>query len=127
MPAYATFPTVRLTAPDPVALAAAVKTATGDPTAVVYAVTQTEWRGKKAAAWTAADIAAVQPLIDTTPVVTPQLTAQRAIDSFPIEYRALVLTLIDQLNVIRAALPSPLPPITPAQAIAAIRTKAGTL
>jgi hypothetical protein len=46
---------------------------------------------------------------------------------WPIALRALVLTLIDQLNVIRAALPTPLPAITPAQALAAIRTKAGTL
>jgi hypothetical protein len=37
------------------------------------------------------------------------------------------LTLLDQINTIRAALPAPLPPITPAQAAAAVRAKAATL
>ena len=127
MPAYANFSTARLTLPDPVALAAAVKTATSDPTAVLGGGGAV-WRGKKAANWTPAEIAAVQTILDTTPAVTPQLAAQRAIDSFPIEYRALVLALIDQLNVIRNLLvPPKTPDITPTQAIAAIRTKAGTL
>lgn len=56
-----------------------------------------------------------------------QLDAQAFIDTLPIWAKALALAIIDQLNVIRAALPSPLPPITPAQAIAAVRAKAGTL
>jgi hypothetical protein len=56
-----------------------------------------------------------------------QLDAQGIIDGIPIWAKALVLALIDQLNVIRAALPVPLGPITPAQALAAIRAKAGTL
>lgn len=55
------------------------------------------------------------------------LDAQLAIDAVPLVLKAIVLALIDQLNVIRAALPSPLGAITPAQAIAAIRAKAGTL
>ena len=56
-----------------------------------------------------------------------QLEAQAFVDSLPIWAKALSLAIIDQLNVIRAALPSPLPPMTPSQAIAAIRAKAGTL
>jgi len=64
---------------------------------------------------------------DAGVVATRVTLAQQRIDSWPIEYRALVLALIDQLNTIRAALPSPLGPITPAQALAAVRTKAGTL
>jgi len=130
MAAYQSFTTGRATAPDAVALNAAVKTATGDATAVLYRIPGSdgsEWRGKKAADWTPGDIAATQNALDTTPVLTPQLAAQRAVDAFPIEYRALVLALIDQLNVIRANLPTPLGAITPAQAIAAIRAKAATL
>jgi hypothetical protein len=53
--------------------------------------------------------------------------AQIVVDQIPIVQRAIILALIDQLNVIRAALPSPLGAITPAQALAAIRAKAGTL
>jgi hypothetical protein len=56
-----------------------------------------------------------------------QKDAQGEIDAIPIVTKAIVLALVDQLNVIRAALPTPLAPITPAQAIAAIRAKAGTL
>lgn len=59
--------------------------------------------------------------------VQDQLDAQAAVDALPIWAKALALAIIDQLNVIRAALPSPLPPITVPQAIAAIRAKAGTL
>jgi hypothetical protein len=56
-----------------------------------------------------------------------QLDAQAFVDTLPIWAKALALALVDQLNVIRAALPAPLGPITVAQAIAAIRAKAGTL
>ena len=59
--------------------------------------------------------------------VADQQDAQTQIDAIPIATKAIVLALIDQLNVIRAALPAPLGPITPAQAIAAIRAKAVTL
>lgn len=53
--------------------------------------------------------------------------AQMDVDNFPLQTRAIILALIDQLNVIRAALPTPKPDITPAQALAAVRAKAGTL
>ena len=82
---------------------------------------------KKTTPWTGPDIATAQSLIDAAPAQTPQLDAQHEVDNWPIEYKALVLAIIDALNVIRAALPVPLPPITPAQAIAAIRAKASTL
>jgi hypothetical protein len=129
MPDYVTFTTVRATVPDLLVLVATVKTVTGDPTAVLWREALTGvWRGKKATLWTSSDLAAVQTALDTTPALTPQLAAQRLIDIFPIEYKALVLALIDQLNVIRNLLvPVKTPDITPAQAIAAIRTKAGTL
>ncbi len=82
---------------------------------------------QKATPWTPADIAAVLTVIEAAPVGSPQALAQAEIDRWPIAMRAFALTLIDQLNVIRAALPTPLSPITPAQALAAIRAKAGTL
>ncbi len=68
------------------------------------------------AAPTAADLAAMR-----------QADAQGVIDAMPTFQKAIILALIDQLNVIRAGLPVPLGAITPAQAIAAVRTKAGTL
>jgi len=125
---YTTFSTARATTPDPVALRAAVQAATSDATAVVFNLgSGSVWQGKKATAWSAADITATQTALDTTAASTPTLRQQQEIDAIPIAWRAIVLALIDQVNVIRAALPAPLNPITPAQALAAIRAKAGTL
>mgnify|MGYP001600442493 CR=1 FL=1 len=88
-------------------------------------------------------------MLDTAPASTPQLSAQALIDGMPIFEKAIVLTIIDELNNLRewivafkaataaatslsnlqtrvAALPD-MPDRTPAQAIAAVRNKAGTL
>lgn len=127
MPSYVDLTTARATAPDLVALTTAVRTATSDPTAAIGRISEGTWRGKKAAPWSAPEIAAVQTALDTTPALTPQLAAQRTIDSFPIEYRALILALVDAINVLRTHPAIGLPAVTPAQALAAIRAKAGTL
>jgi len=124
MPSYITLTTTNQQ-PDQIALLAAVKAQTNDTSAVLVRLDQFRWGGKKTASWTPTQIAAAQAILDTTPVVTAQVAAQRRVDDFPIEYRALVLALIDGLNVVRGKLVPPLPPITPAQAIAAIRDKAG--
>jgi hypothetical protein len=126
MATYQAFTTPRLTTPDPIALRAAVQAATGDPTAVLFNLGD-GWHGKKAAPWSAADVVATQTALDTVAASTPTLRQQQDVDAIPIVTKAIVLALIDALNVVRAALPVPLPPITPAQAIAAIRAKAGTL
>lgn len=123
---YQQFISTRTTEPDPGTLFAqlrALDATTGlshDPGTQIYRV-------KKATAWLPGHLTAAQNVIDTAPAVSPQLIAQNEIDHWPISQKALVLALIDQLNTIRAALPSPLPPITPAQALAAVRAKAGTL
>lgn len=127
MAGYTTLTTTRTTLPDPAALLTGVKNATADPTAVLAFIGDGTWRGKKAAPWSAADISAAQNVLDTTAVLTPQLAAQRAIDSFPIEYKALVLSLIDAINVLRTHPAIGLAAVTPAQALASIRQKAGTL
>lgn len=76
---------------------------------------------------TAATVLASVAIDAPAQAIDDEKNAQGEIDAWPIVTRALVLALIDQLNVIRAALPTPLPAIAPAQAIAAIRLKAGTL
>jgi hypothetical protein len=127
MASYQTFTTSRLTIPDPVALLANVRTAVADSAAAVAQLDAARYLVKKATAFSAGDQTAAQNAIDTTQALTPQLAAQNQIDRWPIEWRALALALLDQINTIRAALPTPLTAITPAQALAAIRTKAGTL
>ena len=99
-----------------------------DPTVFVeYAPGMMTFAISKDTAWTPQQITAARSILDAAPDTTPGRTAQTGIDGWSIEMRALVLTLIDQINVLRQALPTPLPAITPAQALAAIRTKAGTL
>ena len=131
MPGYVTLTTTRQTLPDPVALLAAVKTATGDPTAVLVRLPDGTYHGKKATAWSAPHIAAAQAQLDTVAALTPQLEAQRFVDAMSIYDKARDLVTIDQLNVLRAKLralgATGIPDITPAQAIQAIRDKAGTL
>jgi len=77
--------------------------------------------------WTTPQNTAVLSAIENAPIASFELTAQDHIDTWPVELRALVLALIDQINVIRGALVPPKTAITSAQAIQAIRDKAGTL
>jgi hypothetical protein len=126
MATYQSFAVARTTEPDAPSLLASLKAL--DATAGVQHVPGlSSYIIKKATVWTPAQVTAVQNVLETAPVTSPELTAQAGVDMFSIATQALVLALIDQLNVLRAALPVPLPPITPAQALAAIRAKAGTL
>jgi hypothetical protein len=99
--------------------------------------------------WTAPQISATENVINAAPADTLQLRAQFEVDNWPIVTKAIVLALIDELNLLRewivafkaqtaaatslanlqtrvAALPD-LPDRTVPQAIAAVRAKAGTL
>jgi hypothetical protein len=53
-------------------------------------------------------------------------TATTGTDPLSTLQRAVLLALLDQLNIVRAALPTPLGAITPAQARAAIAAKINT-
>jgi hypothetical protein len=126
MPFYQDLTTGRTTQPDALSLLAALRAL--DASAGVSQFALNVFRVKKATAWTAPQIAAAQNALDTASASTPQLTAQAAVDALSLVDKARDLALIDQLNVIRNLLSPPkTPDITPAQAIAAIRAKAGTL
>lgn len=126
MSSYQTITTTRLTRPDPSSLLAALR-ATVDPSAGIYAISESTYQIKTPAALTLSQMLAAQTAIDTAPAASPALTAQAEIDRLSIREKAILLALIDQLNVIRSKLPVPLVAITPTQAIAAARAKAGTL
>lgn len=98
-----------------------------DPTAGFSTLDSRLFKVKKGSAWTAQQITQVQNAIDNAPDLTPQRAAQNLIDGWDIAQKSLVLALIDQVNLIRSKLSPPLGAITPAQALAAIRDKAGTL
>lgn len=126
MAAYVTLTTTRPTPPDPVALQTAVKSATGDATAVLVQ-TSDGWRGKKVTPWTPSETAAAQNALDTVAPLTAQLDAQHQIDAWPIAQKALVIAITKQFNVIRSKLSPPLPDLTKEQVLAAIRNEAGSL
>lgn len=117
-------------APDLAALTTAIRATLPDP---FYVQPQLSSVGvvtvfvDKLTTWTGPQTTAVQSAVTAALDATPQSDAQNAIDNMPIFDKAILLALIDQLNTIRAALPVPLGPITPAQAAAAVRAKAATL
>ncbi len=122
---YQTFTSSRTTEPDPAVLLAQLRAL--DATAgVIHIEPGPIFTVKKGTAWTGPQITAAQNVLDTASATTPRLSAQDRIDQYPIEIRALVLVMIDEINRLRAGT-APATAITPAQAIAAIRTKAGTL
>jgi hypothetical protein len=123
---YATFTSTRTTSPDPAALLVSMRAAL-DISAGVAHLPGGEYLVKKATDWTAQQQVSAQSAIDTCPAATPATVAQAQIDGISVFEKAVILTLLDQINVLRAALPTPLAPITPAQAIAAVRAKAATL
>lgn len=121
---YHTFTAVRATKVDP-ASALRLLRANVDATMGMQHDFDMEFRLKKDSAWTAAHITAAQTILDTAPSRTAQRDAQAELDSLPLAFRALVLALVDQINVLRGRLG--LAEVTPAQALQAIRDKAGTL
>lgn len=126
MAAYQPFTSSRTTSPDLVGLVAALRAAIAPEVGVIQ-TDITHFTLKKTAPWVAGEIAAAQTILDTFAAVTPELVGQHAIDSMDIQTKAFALYLLDRINIIHAALPTPLPPLTPAQALAGMRAKAGTL
>jgi hypothetical protein len=76
-------------------------------------------------ALTQAERDAVEQMIAAAPTNTPRLQAADEIDRLPIAMRAIVLTLLDAINVLRVR--EGLSAITPAQAFTAIRNKINEL
>lgn len=108
-------------------LAATIRPTVGDP----FYVYQQKDGGAirvivtKETAWQAGDITTVQSAVTAAVDATPQTEAQATVDQMSIFQKAIVLALLDEINILRAALS--LTARTPAQAIAAVRNKAGTL
>lgn len=126
MASYNSFTVVRTTEPDQATLLAQLRAL--DATVGVQHVAGTQiYTLKKNTPWLAAHITAAANVLESAPTASASLAAQAEIDRLSIVERAIILTILDQFNVIRGALVPPLAPITPAQMIAAVRTKAGTL
>ena len=126
MSSYQTFTSARVTEPDGPSLIAQLRAADAtvgvqhDPGSSTYVL-------KKATAWAAGEITAAQTVLDAAPAASAQLAAQAWIDQLPIGQKALLLALLDQINTLRTQPSTTFAAVTPAQALAAVRTKAGTL
>lgn len=127
MPEFAFFQTTRPTMADPVTLIANVRAAVSDATADIFANDPSHYIATKATAWSASDVATCQSLIDTCQSATPQSLVKAFLDNQPLVDRAIDLTILDQVNLIRSKLPTPLIAITPAQWINAVKAKVDTL
>ncbi len=79
------------------------------------------------ASFSGVDTVAVDAAVAAAPAATPQLDAQAWVDALPIEMKAIVLTLLDEINILRTHAAIGLAARTPTQAVNAIRAKAGTL
>ncbi len=125
MPSYQKFTSARTTLPDVQALQASLRTLLSDATVGLAVQDAQHVTVKKAAAWSAADIATAQGAIDTAQAWTPQAEAKRRVDEWPIDLRAFALVVVDQLNVLRVA--AGMQPATAQQVMNAIKAKADTL
>lgn len=127
---YRSFTATRTTEPDFASLLASLKAL--DATAgVQHDVGTLIYVVKKATAWTANQITAAQNAIESAPAASPQLAAQALVDTMPIFEKAIILTILDETNRLRAALRglgvTGLPNIDVQTMIGAVRTKAGNL
>lgn len=125
MAAYQTFTSTRTTDPDAASLLSQLRAAVDGTVGVQPRAAGVGFVVKKATTWTATQIAAAQTAIDTAPAASEQLTAQALVDTLCILDKAQDLALLDEINILRAALS--LAPRTVAQALGAIRAKAGQL
>ncbi len=121
---YQDFTSARTTTPDLPSLIDLLKSSV-HPSATAAFIGLTTYRIKKSTVFTPQEIISCQAIIDTAPATSHQLTAQSIINNMPIFEKALLLTLLDQINVLRTQLG--LVTITVQQAITAVRNKAGTL
>lgn len=124
MAEYTIITTSRTTAPDMVGLVASLRSAIAPELGCAFLEAQTV-RLKKNAVWTEAEKTTAQSLIDSAPAATPQSDAQRTIDDLPLWAKALALTILDEINLLRQQ--HALPPRTAAQLVTAMKNKAAAL
>jgi hypothetical protein len=89
-----TLTTARTTPADNVSMTAALRAATNDPTAVLITLDNVTADAQKATDWTPGEIAIAQAIFDTSESVTPEVAAQREVDSWLTGRRRDVLATV---------------------------------
>jgi hypothetical protein len=110
-------------APDLGALANAIRPTVGDP--FYLSVQASTVVVEKPSVWTGPQTTAVQSAVTAAADATPQNDAQNRLDAMDIFDKAILLTINDELNLLRTATATPTK--TPAQMAALVRAKAATL
>jgi hypothetical protein len=122
--AYHDFTVVRPNEPDYATLQAQLRS--NDATiGIQHTRGTTLYTLKKNTLWTQPQINAAQSTIQNCPAESPQLTSQAIIDQFDITQRASLLTLLDEINILRTN--AGLAARTPQQLLQGIKDKANTL
>lgn len=73
------------------------------------------------------DLAAVDAAVAAAPIWTQALEDKQIVDDLPKWHKAIVLTLLDQINTLRTQPATVFAAVTPAQAWAAVKAKYDTL
>ena len=123
MAAYQAFTSSRLAEPDSIQLVALLRENV-DPTVGVQHQQGTAYyvlKKTNSDPWTEGQITLAQTVLDTAPDASNQRTVEHRIDAYPPEILAMLLVLLDQINVLRAR--AGLTQVTPAQALQAIKDK----
>lgn len=118
-----TFSSPRKDSPDPVALLNLIRGF--DSTASGGESFPGNYVVKKSTPFSSQDLINFQNIIDTAPSRTARTDAQNIINNMPIFEKAILLALLDQINVLRTR--AGLATISVAQAIQGVKDKAGTL
>ena len=79
----------------------------------------------KSTDWTPTQITQAQSVIDTAPADTANLRAQAEVDEMSLFLKAMLLSLVDQINILRSR--AGLATFTLAQVLQAVKDKAATL
>src|SRR3954469_22378101 len=102
MPEFAFFQTTRQTLADPASLIANVRAAVNDVTADIFANDPSHYIATKVTPWLPADLATCQGLVDTCQSATPQSLVKAYLDNQTLVEKAIDLTILDQVNLIRS-------------------------
>jgi hypothetical protein len=121
------FVSARVTPADPATLQANVRAALSDVTVGVSSVDATHYDADKDSPWSPADITACQTALDVCPAQTAQSLVKAYLDNQTLVDKAIDLTILDQVNLIRSKLPVPLVAVTPLQFINAVKAKVDSL
>lgn len=123
---YLSVTSLRSTPADPNSLVDAIRAST-DASAGCVELSPGVFQVKKQSAFSAADASACLAAIDGAPSANPSLAAQHWVDRMPLPEKAVLLTLLDEINRLRGWLVSFKSATAAATSLADLKTKVAGL